>query len=219
MGVLEDTLLGGDPGPDNFYKWGTVTQASPLRVLLDGETAALSITPESLVAGLLVGDRVWCQINRRQLVILGRAANQARNATQELRRVGSTVRTTNGTNSTSVQNVCTFTLPQVLTVTGYKFRIVGHTDVVPDTAGGYTDVEIHAGVNATTGGTIIGSGYVDHRIAGRIVHGMAYCEWTYNLTPNISNANIVLVLDPANGAYPSAGADRPSTLTVDWIVS
>lgn len=54
-------------------RWATVTQASPLRVKLDGETTALAVTPDTLVAGLVADDRVWVQVYRRRLVVLGKA--------------------------------------------------------------------------------------------------------------------------------------------------
>lgn len=42
-------------------RFATVTQASPLRIRLDGETSALDITPEATVTGLVVDDRVVAQ--------------------------------------------------------------------------------------------------------------------------------------------------------------
>ena len=54
--------------------WATVTAATPLRVRLDGRTAPLDITPDTLAAGLTVGDRVLVLIQGRSLVILGKAA-------------------------------------------------------------------------------------------------------------------------------------------------
>lgn len=54
-------------------RWGTVTQALPLRVRLDGDDAALPMTPASLVPDgtAKVGNRVWCVLNGRQLVVVG----------------------------------------------------------------------------------------------------------------------------------------------------
>lgn len=68
--------------PDvSIWSWAKVTGTSPLRVQLDGEDAALGITPDTLVAGLAVDDRVWVQLvtnanparKHRRLVVLGRA--------------------------------------------------------------------------------------------------------------------------------------------------
>ena len=53
--------------------WGKVTSTSPLRVRLDGETDALTITPLTLVASLGVNDVVRCElVSGRELIILGR---------------------------------------------------------------------------------------------------------------------------------------------------
>lgn len=57
--------------------WGFVTGVDPLRVRLDGDAAALPVTPVALVAGLQVGDRVWCMLSGRQLIVLGRAGAAA----------------------------------------------------------------------------------------------------------------------------------------------
>jgi len=54
------------------FSWATVTQASPLRVRLDGETDPLPMTPSTLVPGLTVGDRVWCQLEGGQVVVIGK---------------------------------------------------------------------------------------------------------------------------------------------------
>lgn len=78
------------PAPQvSVWSWATVTDDSPLRVQLDGEAAALDVTPDTLVAGLLVGDRVWAQLvtnadaarQYRRLVVLGKAAGWARQGT------------------------------------------------------------------------------------------------------------------------------------------
>lgn len=55
-----------------WFRWGTVTAVGPLRVRLDGEVDPLDMTPDSL-AVVAVGDRVWCQIADRRLVVLGKA--------------------------------------------------------------------------------------------------------------------------------------------------
>lgn len=57
------------------FKWASVTAISPLRVKLDGDTAALPFVPDSLVdpAGLVVADRVRCELSNRRVVIVGRS--------------------------------------------------------------------------------------------------------------------------------------------------
>ena len=68
--------------PDSsIWSWATVTDDSPLRVQLDGEAAPLDITPDTLVSGLAVNDRVWVQLvsnadparRHRRLVVIGKA--------------------------------------------------------------------------------------------------------------------------------------------------
>lgn len=57
------------------FTWGTVTALSPLRIKLDGDTAALPFTPDSLVdpLTLAVDNRVRCELASNRLVVLGRA--------------------------------------------------------------------------------------------------------------------------------------------------
>lgn len=59
--------------------WGTVTATGPLAVQLDGDTAALPFTPDSLVdpRALLVNERVRCELSDNHLVIHGVAAGSA----------------------------------------------------------------------------------------------------------------------------------------------
>lgn len=77
MGELADILLPAGPAPQGAFYWATVTSVSPLQVRLDGETVPLNIKPVTLVYGLSVGDRVWCQLNKRQLLII-KSANDER---------------------------------------------------------------------------------------------------------------------------------------------
>ena len=62
-------------GVEINFRRGTVTGNSPLRVRLDGETAAMPVRPESLVGvdQLAAGTRVWVQRLNRRLIILGAA--------------------------------------------------------------------------------------------------------------------------------------------------
>ena len=55
------------------FKWATVTQTSPLRIRVDGDTSELPFEPDSLVEPqqLQVGDRVRCEWSGNRLVILG----------------------------------------------------------------------------------------------------------------------------------------------------
>lgn len=66
-----DPLLPTPAPADARYIWAVVTQASPLRIQVDGDRTPLGITPDSLVSGLAVDQRVYCQIINRRLVVLG----------------------------------------------------------------------------------------------------------------------------------------------------
>ena len=74
------SLVRDDPDI-SLWSWATVTDDSPLRIKLDGESTALDVTPDTLVASLAVSDRVWVQLvtnanptrRYRRLVIIGRA--------------------------------------------------------------------------------------------------------------------------------------------------
>ena len=76
-----DLLVPKEPfGPD-VHVWATVTQASPLRIRLDGETTPLPFTPDKLVTGLVLNDRVlvllWANpapaSKSHRVVILGKS--------------------------------------------------------------------------------------------------------------------------------------------------
>lgn len=60
-----------------MFTWATVTATSPLRIRLDGDSTALPITPDSIVAplALAVGDRVRVEISRRRVIVHGRAGS------------------------------------------------------------------------------------------------------------------------------------------------
>lgn len=61
------------------FTWATVTQLSPLRIRIDGDTAALVLTPESLVdvAALAVSSRVRVELYDRRILIVGLAGGPA----------------------------------------------------------------------------------------------------------------------------------------------
>lgn len=69
---LEILLPQKTPDPTVKPMWGTVTQANPLRVMLDGDSSEVPVTPATLVSGLAEGHRVWCVLAGRQLVIIGK---------------------------------------------------------------------------------------------------------------------------------------------------
>lgn len=61
------------------FTWATVTQASPLRVQLDGDTAPLPITPDSLIdpLDLIPNDRVRVEVSRGKVIVHGRSGAPA----------------------------------------------------------------------------------------------------------------------------------------------
>lgn len=69
MTTLSD-LLPVAPVDTLSFRFGTVTQASPLRVKLDGDTAPLNLTPTS-VASASMGSRVLVAIQGRQPIVVG----------------------------------------------------------------------------------------------------------------------------------------------------
>lgn len=60
-------------GDITSFKWGTITALSPLAVKLDGDSAALSLIPDTLVdpTTLWVGARVRVELSLRRVVIHG----------------------------------------------------------------------------------------------------------------------------------------------------
>ena len=60
------------PVPTVSKHFATVVSIAPLRVRVDGDTEPLDGQPISLVPGLVDGDRVRVEIDRRQLIIIGK---------------------------------------------------------------------------------------------------------------------------------------------------
>jgi len=69
--MLEVFLLPALPAGRDAWGWASVTQASPLRVRLDGDAAALDLTPDTLTGELAVGRRVWVQITGGRVIVHG----------------------------------------------------------------------------------------------------------------------------------------------------
>ena len=55
------------------YRWATVVQADPLRILLDGDTEPMRGTPENIAGPLAVGQRVLVTASRRRVYVIGRS--------------------------------------------------------------------------------------------------------------------------------------------------
>ena len=79
MNVEDFELLLPKAAPDPLVvpRWGVVTQMSPLVVQLAGDVEPLAVTPKALVGGLSVGDAVWCILQSRDLLVVGKAAAAA----------------------------------------------------------------------------------------------------------------------------------------------
>ena len=60
------------------WRWATVTSVDPLRVMPDGDTSPLAEAPDTLIGGLVVGDRVRLVIVARRALVLGRAGGGVR---------------------------------------------------------------------------------------------------------------------------------------------
>lgn len=71
-----DLLIPERPPETDRYVWATVTSTSPLAIRFDGEATPLGIVPNSLVKRLAIGNRVWCQVHGRRVVILGVAGGE-----------------------------------------------------------------------------------------------------------------------------------------------
>ena len=74
MNVEDFELLLPKAAPDPLVvpRWGVVTQVSPLLVQLAGDAEPLTVTPKSLTVGLVAGDVVWCVLQGRDLLVVGR---------------------------------------------------------------------------------------------------------------------------------------------------
>jgi hypothetical protein len=51
-------LVPSKPDQPDVHIWATVTQASPLRIRLDGESDPLPFTPDKICGSLVLADRV-----------------------------------------------------------------------------------------------------------------------------------------------------------------
>lgn len=64
---VEDALNAASNGV--VLRWGTVTQADPLRVKLDADADALPFKPATAPSGLRVGDRVRCSVQNLRVTV------------------------------------------------------------------------------------------------------------------------------------------------------
>lgn len=137
-----DLLIPQPLAKGDWWTWATVTQASPVRVRLDGDSAAIPETVDSLVRNLVVGDRVWVQVSNRRIVIQGKANGQANELQSQV--------TTNTTNIAS--NTSAITSLQSAD-TGFNSRITTLESKVTDSgwiAPTMTNSWVNYGGNYTT---------------------------------------------------------------------
>lgn len=87
------------------FQWATVISVDPLHVTYDGRTDPLTVTPSTLVGGLVVGDRVYVVTYMRRAVIVGRAGGQA---TPAIFRVDSTEITVPGGGSNYIARTISY---------------------------------------------------------------------------------------------------------------
>lgn len=74
LNLLSDLVTGNSNSKTDLWAWGTITSVSPLKVKLDGETAELAATADSLYANPAVNQRVWVQLSGRRIIIHGAAS-------------------------------------------------------------------------------------------------------------------------------------------------
>lgn len=63
------------PRPESNFRWATIATVLPLTIRLDGDSEPMAGTPDTLedLGNLKPGDRVWCQLYNRRVVVLGRS--------------------------------------------------------------------------------------------------------------------------------------------------
>lgn len=71
-----DLLIPQSERMESGWQWATVSSINPLRIRLDGDDTPLGITPDSLVKDLVVGNRVWVQLEGRRVIVHGASASQ-----------------------------------------------------------------------------------------------------------------------------------------------
>lgn len=60
---------------ENTYRWATVVGTAPLEIKFDGDHEPLATSPDNVAGFLVVGQRVWCQLFGRRVIIIGGAQN------------------------------------------------------------------------------------------------------------------------------------------------
>lgn len=73
-------LLPDKAGRTELWTWATVTSINPIKVRIDGDTAALAASPDSLYKNVAVGHRVWVQLSGHRVIIHGAGGSSANTA-------------------------------------------------------------------------------------------------------------------------------------------
>jgi hypothetical protein len=129
------------------------------------------------------------------------------------------IRTTDNPSSgvTTEFNICTVAIDYP--INGAVYRVRGKANLVPETAGSFSELRIRHGVGAQTGGTQITQDYVDHRIASRIVCGFTEGQFTFTGTTGTANYNVVMTCINTSGVRATATSTRTATLFVDRVIA
>jgi hypothetical protein len=69
MGRVADVSKRVDAKPD--FRWAVVTSDAPLRIRFDASETDLAGTPDSLVSGLAIGDRVRVELQKNRATVVG----------------------------------------------------------------------------------------------------------------------------------------------------
>ena len=60
--------------PESTFRWATVISIGPLVIKFDGDSVPISATPDTLDPSLVEGDRVWCHLYGRSIIVLGKGS-------------------------------------------------------------------------------------------------------------------------------------------------
>lgn len=100
------------------WTWATVTAISPLRVKLDGDSAAIAVTPASTGGQIFtVGQRVWCQIYKGRVIVHGGGLDAWDNTAPDPTSIDSRFALVNPPNASRRMGMCAFNVDLAPNVT------------------------------------------------------------------------------------------------------
>ena len=157
------------------FKWATVTGLSPLEIKLDGDTAPLLMTPESISdpGSLSVDDRVRVELSRSKRIVHGRLGGDPRVGVNE----SDIAALDSRTSGVPYRQAAGFTASQSIT-SGGEITItypVGRFTVDPvlqATLQGSARLQIAITANSTTGATVRADNH-----SGVNASGPSYLHW------------------------------------------